>query len=516
MNESLKQEILSMLSNYGGPKFQVGNIPEKWIRNIATKIAPPPQGEWLAFLDLTIFGNGKNGLLFTEAGLWLKYTVYQFGIPWSRLVDAGEITVLPKGKIDVGGRYILHTFEDRVSSQRLVELLIQLQELVRACDSSGSFWEYDEQGFATDDIYFQYQGKTRSEVINKVCMDYAGIAYMPPFNKQKHKYIAQGFSVPDEEEVIAYLDFDFTAESKEGIVVTERGLYWRSKVRDRCLEWEDLYAAGQFPHLFSNKEIVIDEQVLNVEGSKLQPEEIVELLRRIISLRPKDNYCAPVLSIERNDMLSDEERSMIFDKYALRNICKKNRLLSDPYYYTNADQAYNDTDDECIVAQNQTHIITTEGLTVTNRGVYLLTRPSLKPVMPNVFIPYARLIEAEISLRKKEELYVNSWLVHKAPYSDEIGYLLLCLQLYCTSLQVEGAPDFIEKEATYMDPWLIPVRGGKEDRHWVVAEEEVIRGVWDSKELAYGIEQRIFDASVIRVWSSGMKSWVNLIDADLI
>lgn len=515
MKTTTRQDMLDLLSRYAAPKFQVGNIPDKWQKNIAAKFGALPQGGWLAFLNLNIFGGGKEGLLFDETGIWMRYTVHQVYLTWARLEDAGEISVLPGDKVSVGGRYILHTLKGSMPGSVLAEMLTELQTLIRDKGLAGVRWAYDADGYAADEVYARFSSMSRTESIREVCREYAGSPYMPPFRDNTERYIAEGFTVPDNEEILAYLDFNLVIDSKEGIVVTNKGLYWNAKQRRRPIPWEDLYAMAPVA-LHEDKMLELDSQLLPLDGSKLHAQEILELLRRIISLRPRDgSYKATVFPAHREDQLSDEEKRMLFDKNAIRHICKRHSLLSHPSYYPPVVETY-ESDDEIVIARNISTITTTvEGLYVTTRGIRFRNSYEDKPAMPVALIPYARLVDAKISVDPADALYIDSWLVFKSEHSGEIAYLIILLQLYCASLRAANSPDFYEKEAIYMDPWLIPVQGAQSDKHWVVAEEGVIRGIWTSIELTYAREHRLFDPSVISVWSPGMDRWDDLENIDL-
>lgn len=515
MNETTRQNIIDLLSRYANPKLKAGDIPAKWKKNIASKFDTPPDDEWLGFLNLAFLMAGKDGILFAKSGIWMRYAGHEAYLTWARLADAGAIQLLPKNRISVGDRYTLYTLDGHLPAPELAQLLIGLQDLMIETKAADSCWEYDEHGFAADELYTRYACKARADYIRDVCREYAGYPYLPPFKPKVNQYIADGFCITQDDEILAYLDFNVVINAQEGIVVTKNGLYWKSKLRERCLTWEDLYAMS-WPELQGDNLLALDSQLMTLNGSKLHQEEIAELLRRILSLRPRDvEFKARVFPRDREDQLSDDEKQLVIDKYAIRNICRRHNLLSHPTYYPPVDEPY-ESDDELVIARNiLAHTTSVTGFYVTTRGIRFRNDTYNKQFMPLSFIPFARLVGAEISIGPSNALFVDSWLVCKSDLCEEIAHLIGWLQLYCASLQANDAPPLLEKEAVYMDPWPIPVKGEPTDRHWVVAEEGVIRGIWPTIELAYARDHQLMEASVISVWSAGMDGWAALEEIEL-
>lgn len=521
MNLAAKVDIKGVLDALKVKDYYAASIPVKMERNARDAFRLPPEEEVLAIIDMAIIRKGRAGLLFTDKGIYWKYVGSLAIIPWEQLGSVKSIQVVENERsVRLEGHPLIQLLHSE-SLLQVAMILRELRDLVVKHGIAEPPYEEDEdlseQGSAAD----RYADLSRDQIIQKIVQQAGSGAFLPPFQDKLNALLSQRFAIPADETILAFLDFGIYAPGKDGVLLTSRGIYWRSKLRGLCYTWEDLYAA---PHLTlpEKSELSIDGQRLRSIAGRigLTNTGIRDILQKIINQRSKDQQVlqAPVLPLTGFGTLTDEEKGRTFDRHVIASIARK-RATSDvrlkilPFNEAVLEQLEEDYD--LVASTTEAGDRFARGITLTSKGVYLTDSVYTGASREESFVPYARLNSALLTLEAEKRLYVNSWLIYESSYVPDIFNLLKDLQAYILSLEAEDSPEMYEKEAMYMDIWPIPVTGSTKAKRWVVAEDKVIRGVWDEFELQHGLDNGIIQPDNLDVWSEGMQRWVPMTECSL-
>jgi|GEM_PF-6947039 len=528
MNPMVKAEIKAVLNHFHEPGYYAGDIPKKVARHIRSAFHLPPDEELFALLDLSIFRKGRSGLLFTEKGVYWKYALDSATLSWERLSVIQTIKPIDPNKLQLDERQTI-TINREPTPEQVATMLRELRDIVRRHDFAASLVEETPEGAAPGTGALD--ALSRDAMIRKVVLTMCPGAFLPPFEGKIKSRLEERFLIPDDDKALAYLDFGIFSQGKEGIILSSKGIYWRSKLRTRCYTWEDLYAAPLIT-LPDKNELAIDGQKLPFIASSgnLNNDVIRDILEKIISYRPKDReYVPPVLPLDYSSALRAEDKLLTYDRHVIGNIASKRttpdlsfKLVPMKQAVTEEDKAIAEQDEEIIEPDEDVVASTSDsldrfskGVTLSNLGVSLYHSVYSNSARESSFIPYARLARAELHLEAHERLYVDSWLINESSTATDIYNLLLDLQAYAQSLLAEDAPEIYGNEALYMDVWPIPVTGSIKAARWVVAEDKVIRGVWDEFELRHGLENGLLPSDNLDVWTEGMERWVPIQESGL-
>ncbi|MHA7965257.1 hypothetical protein ACX93W_14020 [Paenibacillus sp. CAU 1782] len=516
MNSAAREEIIAILGRVKGVHYYSGNIPKRVERNARDAFRIPPEDELFAVVDLAIIRKGRSALLFTDKGIYFKYVGSFTILTWARLSTIQNIRATGRSTLMLDDHLEIDISQPPPTYEEMARILRDLRDVAHKYQLPGTMHKLDGEGYAVEEVYNQYTGLSIDESIKKVVLEFGGYACLPPFDAKKASHIAKRFLIPATESVLAFLDFGQNGSGKEGFLLTSKGFYWKTSIRSLCYVWEDLYAAPDL--ILPNKSnLEIDGQSLtNLSvSSGLTNIGIKEILQRIISLRPKNQeFQRPVLPAEGWPMLmKEEEKQRVFDKHVIHSIVKKRTTTELSFRFDPADRSLTEINEEWIATSNSTLASYTKGVTVSNQGIYINTISTAGRAAS--FIPYTRLAHASLFLEGDRKLFVNSWYVMEDRDSPDLYNLLLDLKAYALSLLADDAPEMYEKEAMYMDVWPIPYTGSSKAKRWVVAEDKVIRGVWDEFELRHGLDNGIINPDCLDVWSEGMESWIPMTECSL-
>ncbi|AZK45381.1 helix-hairpin-helix domain-containing protein [Paenibacillus lentus] len=124
-------QIRAICANYSGPGYFVEEIIQhNKLSKFYRAISIPVQGYAIAFIDATVFGSGKNGLLITEAGVywrndWMTDTKQNY-LNWQEFIQV-EIIRSGDHDIELGPGNLFNMSGSQFNKDDLVQLLRDIQ-----------------------------------------------------------------------------------------------------------------------------------------------------------------------------------------------------------------------------------------------------------------------------------------------------------------------------------------------------------------------------------------------------
>lgn len=520
MNPIVRNEIKAVLNGLREKDYYAEDIPFRIASNVRSAFRLPLDEELFALLDLSLFRKGRSGLLFTNKGIYWKYTIDFASYTWEQFAEIRSIKAIDPTRLQLDEHQTID-INKVPTPEQIAMMLRELRDIVRrhalpAPMPEETLKEAAAGLAAASYESTAYEGLSRDEVIRKVVSSMGTGSFLAPFEGKLKSRLEERFLIPNEDQALAFLDFRTSAPGKEGIMLASRGIYWRSKIRTRCYTWEDLYAAPWIT-LPEKSELAIDGQKMSYLSTTdgLKNTGIRKILEKLISLRPMDaDYVAAVLPPRYWSALKEEETLPAYDRHVVRSIASK-RTANLKFSLVPPEQASLEHGEVLVSSTADSFDRFARGVTVSNKGIYMRDSVFSGSAREASFIPYGRLAHAELQLEANKRLFVNSWLVNESSMATDIYNLLADFQAYALSLLAENAPETYGEEALYMDIWPIPVTGSIKAKRWVVAEDKVIRGVWDEFELRHGLENGLIPPGNLDFWTEGSKQWAPLEETEL-
>ena len=238
-----RNRILTICRGYAASGFHVLPVPADKVRTARESWkVPPPEDRVLVFVDATVFGSGKTGLVVWDEGLiWDAGLTgqHQWQCSWKEL---GAAAVRVYGdNVQIGGGAV--SFAGAASRKEpLVACLRELQRAAIAAGAPGAV-AYVPEGYA-----FPAAGQPAAgaEVLKELIEGMSGpwVLVAPAIPEKKQRNARAAMKVPPDESVLALCDATLFGSAKDGLVVGTRGIYWNNSIvggdsRGR-LTWDEL------------------------------------------------------------------------------------------------------------------------------------------------------------------------------------------------------------------------------------------------------------------------------------
>lgn len=126
--------ISAICANYSGPSYFCEEvIPYRKLYNFCKAISTTVQGHAIAFIDATVFGSGRNGMLITEAGVywrndWMSDT-QKYYLNWVEFIQA-DIFRSGDYDIELGSGNLFSMSGSSFNKDVLIQLLQDIQSYV--------------------------------------------------------------------------------------------------------------------------------------------------------------------------------------------------------------------------------------------------------------------------------------------------------------------------------------------------------------------------------------------------
>lgn len=204
--------------------FYMGSIPPKKLENACRSMkVTEPYSDVVAIYDGTVFGSAKEGMAITTKGAYFNYSG-QFSVVW------GADTVFEKGDADtdiiVGTRKTTLIGLNKAGQEVLINALRVIDAGAKHCEVSEV--KMNDLALGAGSGFKQLIVEELSKIsASGVFVDGA----IPP--TKKHNAIT---SMGVREDVIVLMDGTVWGSAKEGIVITDKAIYYKNLWQDahRC------------------------------------------------------------------------------------------------------------------------------------------------------------------------------------------------------------------------------------------------------------------------------------------
>lgn len=219
------EEIKAICSKYGGAGFFLEPVPEKKLRNARSSFPLDEDCRVLAFVDTTVFGSGKNGMAICEDGLYWHVYSRRGEFLWDSFKLTGSI-----GRKDMfgvtmdSGRYQFNMAGTVYDPAQMAALLQEIKNFL-----NGERAEDGPSPVKLADTFSSRELLTPDEIIH-ICKQYSGDGYSVEdrISGRVLKRVRKEYSVPEGEQVIAFINATVFRSGKFGMAICTSGLYWRN------------------------------------------------------------------------------------------------------------------------------------------------------------------------------------------------------------------------------------------------------------------------------------------------
>lgn len=206
--------------------FYMGSIPPQKLANAHRAMnVSEPYSDVIAIYDGTIFGSAKEGMTITKKGAYFNYSE-PFSITW------GSGTVFEKGKDDtdiiVGMRKTTLLGLNKTGQEALIKALRLIDATVM---------HHDVTETKKDNLASSPGSEIKKLIVEEISKISASGVFVEGFIPPTKEYNAIN-SMGVSEDVVALVDGTVFGSAKEGVVITDKAIYFKNLWQDahRC-EW---------------------------------------------------------------------------------------------------------------------------------------------------------------------------------------------------------------------------------------------------------------------------------------
>lgn len=498
------QSILEITTEYSGRRVYIQPIPDKLQARVRRKFKLPRDETIVAYMDFTLIGYARQGIAIAAGGLYLRKTF----IPWEEFVHMKNI--------HRDEYYII--FNDKVS---IIAYGCPLPK-----DTMLAFlWKLQKTVIGDSVI----EGQTNIVISSELTLKEAVMETLRPYETDK-VYIGEiptpviskirsnsRLAVLEGLELWAFFDCSITGKGKEGVAIAEDGIHWRiAGFGLVSIPWYVLINA-EFT-LPKSKNIYLNGiKELFTGTSPIAREKWMHIMTTLKTLPQLANVQSPVSQkLETNTATQ-------LDELFIEAICWRNAYFDKLHDYalnprksSYIEYSFTLPDNEPIVAYKSTASGSSNteeyGFMLTNRLIYIRNSPD-SGAIGTLLLPIAEL-EKKTLVYSEGRLLLDSVEIFNSSDSLHLYELLEDLQLYVESLRTPANPSIYPYDPHYIEQWSLPVQGSNTAR-WIVAEDGMLRGVFDETEIRWAAETGQLNRMNTMLWQKGLTEWVPADESEL-
>lgn len=378
---SFMDEIFLICSPYQGDERYVGNIPQQTEQNMRKHFNIPSTEQVVALFDFSIFNSGKNGIAFSESGLYIKKT---FGpstlITWEQLAKVKNIKV-ERSDIQLD-HYSIYFLNNVISIEEALELMISLRDCAQKWYGVQN-QETTVNVFTSDDEFTNHN-LNLEQTITKLCNLYKrNKVYVNSLPNLLREQLYSNFQLDQKIKILAYFDFTRFGIGHDGVIFTLEGIHWKVDTKGfiawNSLDLNAIHADDSTLYLCSDQELPLD-------GSPLSSIEWINILKTLNE----------VFNHEQNQSVENSSSFISLKNLIKSQLKSYQKIQLEPFTASEKNHFYSlfnlPIDIECWAYVDFSNSKPSkDGVLFTEFGIYFGKKETL-------FISWNRLLQSEIYL----------------------------------------------------------------------------------------------------------------------
>ncbi|MFM1655068.1 hypothetical protein ACI7RC_23680 [Brevibacillus sp. B_LB10_24] len=218
VESTLDQALLRILQPYGGAGIYKKTLPGPIHERIREHFDMAAECSVWAYFDFTNFGKGKEGIVFTDQGLyWRVYGSGKAFIPWYRIRQA-EVAFVPDQSavfLDSVEKYSI--LGSPISGEEWIDLLEKVKALPHLAEfDTPILASYPDESYPLLD----------EEFIEAVCRAHAFFDKLSDYERPPEQIalIRQACQIPDPEQLVAFHETAQGSQGPFGVAITGRAV----------------------------------------------------------------------------------------------------------------------------------------------------------------------------------------------------------------------------------------------------------------------------------------------------
>nr|WP_106780318.1 hypothetical protein [Lysinibacillus timonensis] len=508
---TLEEAIEKVCGRYKRKKVYIKTIPEGILKHLYNRFKMPNNANIIAYLDSTIFGNGREGAVLTTEGIYWKAFTNDY-ISWLSLNSPESITASDLYLYPLPGKELALPGSPLTPSEwiELLKSIYQLPQLAAYREEAA-----EKMNVELGDDPFITLRKTISSLLQSYNSDRI---YKEPLPSDIKKRLCSHFRLPLDLTIWAYFDFSHSKRGKDGVLFTEIGMYWAN--------WQNIFIPWyRLPELkisfdqVKDKLFLSDDMNFSTVSSPIQKGDWVQLLTSI-QKHPKieELYTQQINRLEDKNYVFEDEQ---FDKIFIQSIAWNNGFfnkLTDYSFSENTEErarlSYRLKETEHLIAYHRgdTKAKGELGILLTSKAIHIANSVD-SGLIPRVNIPFDNIRTAELSITG-DMLYDDNQEIYQGDHSIELLALIRNIALYVESLKADDLPVEYPYDPTYAIKLNLPVQS-MDTELWVIAIEGMLQGIYSTIELQWTLETNQLNASNVKLWKMGLSRWITIEEANL-
>lgn len=349
---------------------------------------------------------------------------------------------------------------------------------------------------------------SRLSLLKQYCNQFTGTGYYSESIPAKMiENAIRSFSLPMNEQVIAMFDFSLFNNGKEGLLITENGLYWKNSQESACLPWDQFTSLASITEQGKSEINLSQGIIINTLGSSVENNELAIFLNSLQEIldrqRSNDNIA------DSRDILNHLNLNIIqgiCEQYAeLRIETEENISVK---ALKNLRELFPIPSGDRIIVFRDTTLFGKgkNGIAICSSGIYWRNQMGFtKP-----FLTWCELIEESIELEGNDDIRLGKFGVFQAAGCNRnlLQNMLRDLQIYVRSLQSQETPPIHEYRGKQ---WGHSLPDSDTER-WLLVDNDILLGPYTSSTVHWLIKTKQLDWKFTYVWKEGMTHWLPIIE----
>ncbi|CAH8711817.1 DUF4339 domain-containing protein [Paenibacillus thiaminolyticus] len=215
---SLRQAILRVLQPYGGDAIYKKALPEKINERVMRNYPLPADWSVWAYFDFSLISKGKNGVVFTDQGLyWKGLAEGCVFIPWHRLRQVELAFVPKKENLVLDGEETYSVSGSPIGGAEWLDMLNKIKALPQLAGLDAPIAAvYPDDTYPLLDVEF----------IAAVCRAHSFFDKLNDYDmdEEKDQLIREHFRIPGTEPLLAFCKTEPGTPWKYGLTITGRAI----------------------------------------------------------------------------------------------------------------------------------------------------------------------------------------------------------------------------------------------------------------------------------------------------
>ncbi|MEH6966228.1 hypothetical protein V7195_25110 [Priestia megaterium] len=263
---------------YQQDKLYGEEIPESILLKSQKRFNLLTEEKFIAYLDTTILGSGKNGIYFTDHGIKYRSLGGKPGsLSWEDFANVNDISIYNNVEVNFDHEKVfLLGGGSNYPDTLFIELLVSIRDYLREHSIESLLKEHSLPSYTTTNeiknVCTLFENYDKAFEINN------GLVVAEHISEKTNEKLIEHFNLRPDNHIIAFLS-TFSLKKMDGIIISGEGIYFKETFVSLYYPW---YVFQNLPlHLSLDELIIGKNNVFHLTHCNMDNSEVLLFLRNL-------------------------------------------------------------------------------------------------------------------------------------------------------------------------------------------------------------------------------------------